>query len=197
MPKWKTQPAYLLDHDAVWVEVVRSPTLLALWRLHGYDAALHPRAGRRCVVLAGVSAGSICWHVVADTTDSFGPDLRPVTDGLAFVPYSNGVHYDSDESQRRPPLPTAHRRGSVARRLRHRRRAGLLYARVTMVEAVSEMAGKGRVLRQAARLAGSRSSASKFACSPDRRADCALVLRQPTSARQQPAARDRRPTSRC
>jgi len=24
-----------------------------------------------------------------------------VTDGLAFVPYSNGVHYDS-ESQRRP-----------------------------------------------------------------------------------------------
>jgi len=54
-----------------------------------------------------------------------------------------------------------------------------------MVEAVSEMAGKGAY---SVRRQGSQAveSASKFACSPDRRADCALVLRQPTSARQQP-----------
>ena len=51
-------------------------------------------------LLLGVSAGSICWHV-GGTTDSFGPDLRPVTNGLALVPFSNGVHYDS-EPQRRP-----------------------------------------------------------------------------------------------
>ena len=47
-----------------------------------------------------MSAGSLCWHV-GGTTDSFGPDLRPVTDGLALIPTSNGVHYDSEE-QRRP-----------------------------------------------------------------------------------------------
>jgi peptidase E len=54
------------------------------------------------VVLGGVSAGSLCWHI-GGTTDSFGPDLRPVTNGLALVPYGNGVHYDSEE-QRRPLL---------------------------------------------------------------------------------------------
>jgi len=54
------------------------------------------------VVLTGVSAGSICWHV-GGPTDSFGPVLRPVTDGLALLPFGNGVHYDSEE-QRRPLL---------------------------------------------------------------------------------------------
>jgi peptidase E len=51
-------------------------------------------------VLKGVSAGSLCWHV-GGTTDSFGPELRPVTDGLAFLPYSNSPHHDAEE-QRRP-----------------------------------------------------------------------------------------------
>jgi len=54
------------------------------------------------VILAGVSAGSLCWHV-GGTTDSFGPRLRPVTNGLGLLPYGNGVHYDSEE-QRRPLL---------------------------------------------------------------------------------------------
>jgi peptidase E len=54
------------------------------------------------VILAGVSAGSLCWHD-GGTTDSYGPTLRPVTDALGFLPYANGVHYDS-ESQRRPLL---------------------------------------------------------------------------------------------
>ena len=51
-------------------------------------------------MLGGVSAGSLCWHV-GGTTDSFGTTLRPVTNGLALIPHSNGVHYDS-EDQRRP-----------------------------------------------------------------------------------------------
>jgi hypothetical protein len=73
--------------------------LLAIWRLHGWDEIFREvwEAG---VVLGGVSAGSLCWHV-GGTTDSFGPELRPVTNGLALLPYSNGVHYDS-EDQRRP-----------------------------------------------------------------------------------------------
>ena len=50
-------------------------------------------------MLAGVSAGSVCWHV-GGTTDWFA---RPATvfDGLGLLPYSNGVHYDS-EALRRP-----------------------------------------------------------------------------------------------
>jgi len=89
----------LLDQDVIWVGGGSVANLLAIWRLHGLDMTFSEvwQAG---VVLAGVSAGSVCWHV-GGTTDSFGPDLRPVTDGLALLPYSNGVHYDS-EPQRRP-----------------------------------------------------------------------------------------------
>jgi peptidase E len=85
--------------DVVWVGGGSVANLLALWRLHGIDDLLRD-AWERGVVLAGVSAGSICWHV-GGPTDSFGPALRPVTNGLALVPYGNGVHYDS-EAQRRP-----------------------------------------------------------------------------------------------
>ena len=51
------------------------------------------------VVLGGVSAGSICWYL-GGCTDSFGPDLRAVTNGLGLLPYGSGVHYDSEESRR-------------------------------------------------------------------------------------------------
>lgn len=75
--------------------------LLALWDLHGVSTAMQA-AWESGVIMGGVSAGSICWHV-GGTTDSFGQVLQPVTNGLAFLPFGNGVHYDS-ESQRRPAL---------------------------------------------------------------------------------------------
>ena len=85
--------------DVVWVGGGSVAGLLALWRLHGWDGS-SAEAWEAGVVLGGVSAGSLCWHI-GGTTDSFGPQLRPVTNGLALLPYSNGVHYDSEE-QRRP-----------------------------------------------------------------------------------------------
>ena len=42
-------------------------------------------------ILGGVSAGSICWHV-GGPTDSFGVELEAVDNGLAFLPFGNGVH---------------------------------------------------------------------------------------------------------
>jgi peptidase E len=99
MPTVPDLRRHLLDQDVVWVGGGSVANLLAVWRLHGLDDVL-----RECwasgVVLGGVSAGSLCWHV-GGTTDSFGPDLRPITNGLGFIPTSNGVHYDSEE-QRRP-----------------------------------------------------------------------------------------------
>lgn len=87
--------------DVVWVGGGSVANLLALWRLHGVDEAMAD-AWERGAVLGGVSAGSICWHV-GGTTDSFGAELRPIVNGLALLPYGNGVHYDSEE-QRRPLL---------------------------------------------------------------------------------------------
>ncbi len=91
----------LLDQDVIWVGGGSVANLLAVWRAHGLDDVMR-EAWEAGVVLTGVSAGSICWHV-GGPTDSFGPTLRPVTNGLALLPYGNGVHYDSEE-QRRPLL---------------------------------------------------------------------------------------------
>jgi peptidase E len=87
--------------DVIWVGGGSVANLLALWRLHGVDDAMR-EAWERGAVLGGVSAGSICWHT-GGPTDSFGSELVAVNNGLALLPYGNGVHYDS-EAQRRPLL---------------------------------------------------------------------------------------------
>lgn len=87
--------------DLVWVGGGSVANLLAIWKLHGVDVAAKD-AWERGVVLGGVSAGSICWHI-GGPTDSFGPKLETVTNALALLPYGNGVHYDT-EVQRRPLL---------------------------------------------------------------------------------------------
>jgi peptidase E len=89
----------LCGSDLVWVGGGSVANLLALWRLHGIDTAMRS-AWEQGVILGGVSAGSLCWHL-GGTTDSFGQILQPVTDALGFLPYANGVHYDK-ETQRRP-----------------------------------------------------------------------------------------------
>ena len=99
MPNVPDPRAHLLAQDVIWVGGGSVANLLAVWRAHGLDEVFR-EAWERGVVLAGVSAGSICWHI-GGTTDSFGLDLRPVTNGLGLLPHSNGVHYDS-EQQRRP-----------------------------------------------------------------------------------------------
>ena len=140
MPSVEDPTAFLLDHDVVWVGGGSVANLLALWRLHGYDAAL-ATAWRAGVVLGGVSAGSICWHV-GGTTDSFGPELRPVTNGLGLLPYSNGVHYDS-ETQRRPFFQRLIAQGVLPDGFATDDGVGLLYHSTQLVEAVSEVPGKG------------------------------------------------------
>lgn len=85
--------------DVIYVGGGNTANLLAVWRLHNVDKALRA-AWRRGAVLAGVSAGSLCWFE-AGTTDSFGPRLAPLADGLGFLPGSHCPHYDG-EAQRRP-----------------------------------------------------------------------------------------------
>ncbi len=139
MPNVEDVTAHLLDQDVVWVSGGSVAGLLAMWRLHGVDEAMRTvwEAG---VVLTGVSAGSICWHV-GGTTDSFGPQLRAVTNGLALVPYSNGVHYDS-EQQRRPMFQSLIAREALPAGYATDDGAGVLYRGTEFVEAVTEQDDK-------------------------------------------------------
>ncbi|HYT25931.1 MAG TPA: peptidase E, partial [Actinomycetota bacterium] len=74
----------LLDQDAIWVGGGNTLNMLAVWRLHGVDAALR-EAWERGIVLGGASAGSICWFV-SGVTDSYGPELKPITGCLGWLP---------------------------------------------------------------------------------------------------------------
>jgi peptidase E len=98
MPPSDDLDDYVGSHDVVWVNGGSVANLLAVWQVHELGPVMH-RAWQAGVVLGGISAGSICWHV-GGPTDSFGPELRIVTNGLAFLPYGNGVHYDSEELRR-------------------------------------------------------------------------------------------------
>jgi peptidase E len=140
MPSAADPAGLLLSQDVVWVGGGSVANLLALWRLHGLDEALR-EAWQAGVVLAGVSAGSICWHV-GGTTDSFGPDLRAITNGLGFVPYSAGVHYDS-EPQRRPLYQELVRRAVLPPGYATDDGVGVVYLGTDFAEAVSEVPGKG------------------------------------------------------
>src|SRR4051812_29284307 len=140
MPNVEDVTAHLLEQDVVWVFGGSVAGLLAMWRLHGFDAALRT-AWQAGVVLTGVSAGSICWHV-GGTTDSFGPDLRAVTNGLALLPYGNGVHYDS-EARRRPLVHRLVTEGVLPLTYCTDDGVGLVYRSTELVEAVSERPGAG------------------------------------------------------
>ncbi len=139
MPNVADMTAHLLAQDVVWVSGGSVAGLLAMWRLHGVDAAMRV-AWQAGVVLTGVSAGSICWHL-GGTTDSFGPDLRPITNGLGLLPHSNGVHYDSEE-QRRPLFQALIAAGTLPDGYATDDGVGVLYRGTEFVEAVTEKDGK-------------------------------------------------------
>jgi peptidase E len=139
MPNVPDIEEHLLGQDVVWVGGGSVANLLAVWRVHGLDAIFR-RVWQAGVVLAGVSAGSICWFR-GGTTDSFGPELRPVTNGLALLPYDNGVHYDSEPGRR----PLVHRlvaEGILGETHCTDDGVGLVYRGTDLVEAVTETEGK-------------------------------------------------------
>lgn len=126
---------HILKSDVIWVGGGSVANLLAVWRLHGVDIALR-EAYDRGTILGGVSAGSICWHL-GGPTDSFGPKLEPVTNALGFLPYGNGVHYDS-ESQRRPMVHDLVNRDVFNQIYATDDRVGMLYENEVPVEVITD-----------------------------------------------------------
>ncbi|MEU4421925.1 peptidase E [Actinoplanes sp. NPDC024001] len=138
MPNVDDIRAHILAQDIVWVGGGSVANLCAVWRVHGLDEILY-EAWQAGVVMAGVSAGSICWHT-GGTTDSYGLQLREFTDGLGWLPYSNGVHYDAEE-QRRPKMHELIGRGVLPDGYATEEGAGLVYRGTTLAEAVADREG--------------------------------------------------------
>jgi peptidase E len=100
----------VLTHDVVIVPGGNTANMLAIWRLHGFDTILR-EAWEAGVVLAGWSAGAICWFE-AGITDSFGPQLAGM-ECLGFLAGSACPHYDG-EAARRPRYAELLREGFPA-----------------------------------------------------------------------------------
>ena len=127
---------FLGDHDIIYVGGGNTANMLAVWRTHGVDEALR-QVWEAGVILAGPSAGAVCWFE-GGTTDSFGPDLAPLNDGLRFLPGSFCPHYDS-ESLRRPRYHELVGSGRLPAGYAADDGVGLLFNGTSLVEAVGVM----------------------------------------------------------
>ncbi|HEY3141023.1 MAG TPA: peptidase E [Acidimicrobiales bacterium] len=91
--------AFILKHDVITVGGGNTANMLDVWRRHGVDSALR-EAWEQGAVMTGGSAGGLCWFK-GGTTDSFGPAMEVLVDGLGFLDASFCPHFDA-EDQRRP-----------------------------------------------------------------------------------------------
>jgi peptidase E len=127
---------HLLAQDVIYVGGGSMVNLLALWRAHRLDAILR-EAWQAGIVLAGLSAGSMCWFEWG-VTRSLGPPA--VTRGLGFLPGSNSVHYDG-EPERRPFYLDAVAAGEVPAGWGVDDGVGLLFRGTRLAEAVASRPG--------------------------------------------------------
>ena len=98
----------ILGQDVIYVGGGSMRNLIAIWRAHGLDALL-VEAWRRGVVLAGLSAGAMCWFTGGVTRSSGPPE--PIA-GLGLLPGSLTVHADG-EPERLPVWLDAVRTGAL------------------------------------------------------------------------------------
>ena len=87
---------HLLDQDLIYVGGGSLLNLLAVWDAHELGSILS-LAWRRGIVLAGQSAGAMCWFEAGITKSSGRPEPGA---GLGLLPGSLCVHYN-DEPDRR------------------------------------------------------------------------------------------------
>ncbi len=89
----KNAPSFeeiLLSMDAIVVGGGNTLNMMGIWKNQGIDTLLR-KALDRGIILAGGSAGSICWfqNGISDSR----PTALSTVDGLSFLPYSNCPHY--------------------------------------------------------------------------------------------------------
>jgi dipeptidase E len=101
--------AFLLAQDVVYVGGGNTKSLLGVWREWGLPEVLR-EAWAAGVVLAGISAGAVCWFEQG-LSDAFAEALRPLQ-CLGLLAGSCCPHYDS-EAARRPTYHQMVRTGGI------------------------------------------------------------------------------------
>jgi len=131
-------PEIVLGQDVVYVGGGSMRNLLAIWRAHDLDRLLI-EAWRRGIVLAGISAGAMCWFDGGVTRSSGSPE--PMA-GLGLLEGSLTVHADG-EPDRLPVWLTAVREGALPGGWAVDDGVGLLFGGERLRRAVSSRPGAG------------------------------------------------------
>lgn len=115
--------AWIKGFDVIHVGGGNTANMLDVWKRQGVDRILREMfadPANENVVFTGGSAGGICWFE-GGTTDSYGPTLQVLPEGLGLLAGSFSPHYDA-EDQRRPlyhralldgDLPAGHACGNL------------------------------------------------------------------------------------
>lgn len=90
--------SHLPEQDAIFVSGGNTRAAVAIWREWGVDRIL-AQAMDRGVLLAGMSAGAMCWFQAALTDTYWEPGYRAIP-GLGFLAGGCRVHYSNLPHQR-------------------------------------------------------------------------------------------------
>jgi peptidase E len=132
----RTLREIVLEQDVVYCGGGSMRNLLAIWRAHGLDAILR-EAWEAGVVLAGLSAGAMCWFE-GGITRSSGP--AETIAGLGFLGGSLTVHADG-EPERLPVYLEAVRTGELPGGWAADDGVGLHFSGSSLVKVVSSRPG--------------------------------------------------------
>jgi dipeptidase E len=132
---------HLLGQDLIYAAGGSMLNLIPIWRAHGLDRILS-EAWTKGVLLAGQSAGAMCWFELGITASSGKP--KPAG-GLGLLPGSLSVHYGRDP-HRRTALLDEVSEGRLSAGYALDDGAGLLFEGTRPVEAFAGTRG-ARVVR--------------------------------------------------
>lgn len=96
-PNFTDLEQYIMEKDIIYVGGGNTRNMLVLWKEWGVDVILK-KAYHKGTILAGLSAGSICWFEEGLTNPLNGP-LYTIN-GLGFLDGSHCPHYDGEEKRR-------------------------------------------------------------------------------------------------
>ncbi|MDX1771362.1 MAG: Type 1 glutamine amidotransferase-like domain-containing protein [Planococcaceae bacterium] len=109
-PHTRDIKSFVMEQDILYVGGGNTKNLMALWREWELDVIIR-QAYDNGTILAGLSAGSLCWFEEG-ITDSYGTGLEPIA-CLGILRGSHSPHYDGEED-RRPAYQAFIRDGKIS-----------------------------------------------------------------------------------
>lgn len=89
---------HLLNQDVIYVGGGNTRAMLAVWREWNIDEILR-KAWHSGILLAGMSAGAICWFEYGGSDSTYVGKLSPLQ-GLGLIKGSCTPHYDGESNRR-------------------------------------------------------------------------------------------------